>query len=408
MNVLTIEQRTEKIEEMFPELMPLRGNACLTCGLCASGCPMAGVDGLDPRKVLRMCIFGLIEEAVNCRFPWICTQCGRCTYYCPMGVDIPFIMEKLKGKRPRDKVPGVLHKNVENALTKGNSIGLPKEEYIFILKDVAEELAEESCPGFEIPIDQEGAEYLFFPHPKEIAIDSDDMKWWWELFYKAKVSWTVPSENWESIDWGFFTGNEEVAKELARRKVETAIKLKVKTIIIPDCGGSSFGFRYNVEKYFRKDLEEHGINCEYVYDVLIKFLKEGLIKVDKSKNPEPVTYHDACKHGREALRVFGKGYFDEPRWIIDQCCQKFIEMYPNRENSFCCGAGGGLFAGPYGEDRIYHGRKKVDSIRNTGAKIVIASCSNCRDQIQRDLTRKYNLDVEVKYIWQLVAESLIE
>lgn len=383
-------------------------NLCLTCGLCSSRCPMTGVDGFDPRKIIRLCVLGGFEEAVISRFPWLCTGCGRCTYFCPMGVDVPFIIEELKGLRPRDQVPGILHKNVESVLQKGNSPGLPEGEYRFVLEDVAAELAQESCPGFEIPVDKEEVEYLLFPHPKEVAIDAEDMKWMWHIFYKAGVTWTVPSKNWESIDWGFFTGNMEVSKELARRKVEIAKELRVRTIILPDCGGSSFGCRYNLEKYFAQELKGSGIDYVYIYDVLIRFLKDGMIKVDKAKNPEAVTYHDSCKHGREALRVFGKGYFDEPRWIVEQCCeQPLIEMYPTRENSFCCGAGGGLYAGPYDKERFYHGRKKAESVKRTGAKAVIVSCSNCRDQIGGGLIKEYNLDIEVKYIWQLVAESLI-
>ncbi|MDI6794423.1 MAG: heterodisulfide reductase-related iron-sulfur binding cluster [bacterium] len=131
------------------------------------------------------------------------------------------------------------------------------------------------------------------------------------------------------------------------------------------------------------------------------------MKVDKSKNTKLHTWHDSCKHGREVERLFGQGKYDEPRWILAQCTDNIVEMYPTGPNSFCCGAGGGMWPGPYKEERAYAGAKKAESIKNSGAEVVVTGCSNCRDQILRNLKKEYNLDIEVKYIWQLVAESLI-
>jgi Fe-S oxidoreductase len=83
-------------------------------------------------------------------------------------------------------------------------------------------------------------------------------------------------------------------------------------------------------------------------------------------------------------------------------------MYPNRANNFCCGAGGGAWASPYVEERIFYGRVKAKQIKDTGAKLLIAPCHNCRDQIMKSLRKEYDfMDVEVKYLWELVADSLI-
>jgi len=62
---------------------------------------------------------------------------------------------------------------------------------------------------------------------------------------------------------------------------------------------------------------------------------------------------------------------------------------------------------PYNDERIFYGRVKAKQIRDTGAKLVIAPCHNCRDQIMKGLTKEYGLDIETKYLWELVAESLI-
>ena len=62
---------------------------------------------------------------------------------------------------------------------------------------------------------------------------------------------------------------------------------------------------------------------------------------------------------------------------------------------------------PYEQERIYYGRVKARQIQDTGAKLVVAPCHNCRDQIMKSLTKEYGLDIETKYLWELVADSLI-
>jgi dimethylglycine catabolism B len=160
-----------------------------------------------------------------------------------------------------------------------------------------------------------------------------------------------------------------------------------------------------LEKWYKEDLKKFEIVT--IFDVLNDYLREGRIKVDKSIHHQLTTYHDPCNYGRKSLKTFGRGYFEEPRWILQQCCENFVEMYPNREGNYCCGAGGGAWALPFQEERVFYGRIKQRQIRNTGAELVVTSCHNCRDQILKSLRKEYKLDIEVKYIWELVADSLV-
>jgi Fe-S oxidoreductase len=144
-----------------------------------------------------------------------------------------------------------------------------------------------------------------------------------------------------------------------------------------------------------------------VHDLLKEYIETGRIKLDKTIHEELTTIHDPCNYGRKGAKAFGHGYFEEPRWITQQCCEHFVDMYPNRMNNYCCGAGGGAWAMPYSDERIFYGRVKAKQIQDTGAKMVIAPCHNCRDQIMKSLTKEYGLDIETKYIWELVADSLI-
>ena len=47
-------------------ILPESGNLdlCLTCGMCSSGCPAAGIDDMDPRKLLRMISLGLDDQVL--------------------------------------------------------------------------------------------------------------------------------------------------------------------------------------------------------------------------------------------------------------------------------------------------------------------------------------------------------
>ncbi|MEW6618465.1 MAG: (Fe-S)-binding protein [bacterium] len=402
----------KKVSEEIKEILQHADlNTCLTCGTCAGGCAVSGIlgdlEGWDIRKVLRKLVYGMVDEVVDSKFPWVCTICGRCMYACPMKVDIVHIMELMKALRPRDKVPGVLHKGTEKALATGNNMGIPEAVYFQVLEMVEEELREEEgFADFKLPIDKDGADVAFYPNSKEISADSDDMKWYWKIFYASGADWTIPKDNWEAVDWGLFTANEEASMTLARRKIDFVKKHNIKRLILPDCGGGSFGCRLGLEKWKGKDANL-SIDYLYIYDIIIEYLKQGRIKVDKSKNTKLHTWHDSCKHGRVAEQFFGQGKYDEPRWILEQCTDNFVEMHPTRANSFCCGAGGGAWAGPYKEERNYYGRKKAEAIKNSGAEVVVVGCSNCRDQILRGLKPKYNLDIEVKYIWQIIAESLV-
>ena len=144
-----------------------------------------------------------------------------------------------------------------------------------------------------------------------------------------------------------------------------------------------------------------------VPELLKEYIETGKIKVDKSIHEELTTVHDPCNYGRKSQKAFGQAFCDEIRWVTQQCCENVVETHPTAMNNFCCGAGGGAWAMPYDKERIYYGRVKAKQIKDTGAKMVIAPCHNCRDQIMKSLNKEFDLGVEVKYLWELVADSLV-
>ncbi len=208
---------------------------CVTCGMCSSSCPVSGVDGFDPGKLVRMVSLGLQEKVVDSRWPWICTMCGKCEYLCPMDIDIPGIVRNVRGLCDREKVPGILHKGLAVAIKTGNNLGAPKDDFVFIVEDVGEELAEEpGFEGFEVPVDKEGANILTTVHNKLVNTHTEDLKHWWKIFYAAGEDWTVPSDNWEGTNWALFTGDDDAMKTMAGRVAENMEKLKIKNLLWPE------------------------------------------------------------------------------------------------------------------------------------------------------------------------------
>ena len=107
------------------------------------------------------------------------------------------------------------------------------------------------------------------------------------------------------------------------------------------------------------------------------------------------------------MRAFGQAYYEEGRSITRACCQDLVDMEPNRGANYCCGAGGGAWAMPFADERVYYGRMKARQIRESGAKLVITSCQNCKDQLEKSLNREFNLNIEVQFLWELVANALV-
>jgi Fe-S oxidoreductase len=144
-----------------------------------------------------------------------------------------------------------------------------------------------------------------------------------------------------------------------------------------------------------------------VFDLLIDYIIQGRIRIDKSRYDVLATYHDPCNYCRKAEKLFGHGYYEEPRWILSQCLENWVDLYPSRQLQICCGGGGGALTSGYNEERIYYGRRKMEQIKATGASMIVVPCHSCHGQLE-NIKSHYGLeDLQVKYLWELVADCLI-
>lgn len=70
--------------------------ACLQCGKCSSGCPVAARADLKPHELVRLVQLGRRDEVLTCRMIWECVSCHTCTTRCPQKVDIAAMNDALR------------------------------------------------------------------------------------------------------------------------------------------------------------------------------------------------------------------------------------------------------------------------------------------------------------------------
>ncbi len=79
---------------------------CYQCGKCTAGCPLAGDMDFAPSYVIRMLQShdkGLEDQVLRSRSIWLCLTCDMCVSRCPMEIDIPRLMDYLRGRSLKEK-----------------------------------------------------------------------------------------------------------------------------------------------------------------------------------------------------------------------------------------------------------------------------------------------------------------
>ncbi|WP_042707461.1 (Fe-S)-binding protein [Methanobrevibacter wolinii] len=182
------------------------------------------------------------------------------------------------------------------------------------------------------------------------------------------------------------SGFEEDALELMKKNLED---LKDEDLILTSCAGC---YKTLCEDY--KNLLNADLNVIHISQFIKELIDEGKIEVNDNFSNLNVTYHDPCHLGR-ALKVF-----DEPRYVIKKYAN-LVEMENNRENSLCCGSGGGVKSA-FPEISNDIAKNRIQQAKDTDSNVLISSCPFCK----LNLNSNSDDDMKVLDLSEFVAKAL--
>jgi len=379
--VTPMQEVIDIVNEEGGEILKL----CYQCGTCTAVCPWNKVRSFLVRRIMHQGQLGLIDfedEDV-----WLCATCNNCVKRCPRGVEIIDVMRALRRAVTElgiAKVPDSLRITVKNISAVGNPLGEPEDKRA----DWAKE------PG--VKLYTEGTEILYVPccipeydpNVRRIALASVD------IMKQAGVDFGILGNRanccGESVRKA---GDEAVFQRLAQNNIASFNELGVKKVVVssPHC--------YHT---FTNEYRDLGANIEVVHfsQYLLELIQEGRLKLTKEVNKK-VAYHDPCYLGRH------NDIYDEPREVLRSIPDLELVELPNcRENSLCCGGGGGrIWMETKSEERFCDLR--VEQALALEANVLAVACPYCMSNFDDSvLTLDKGEVIEIRDIAELVREAI--
>ena len=359
---------------------------CYQCGLCDTVCPWNEVRTFSIRKIIREATFGLTE--IESEDIWRCATCGRCVEQCPRGVqqiELGVSLRRIATEYGVFPAPVKSIRAISAGLTaQGNPFGEERKNRADWAK------------GLSVKMFTEGMEILYFPG----CYPSYDPR------MQRVARATVNILNTAGVDFGILgqkesccgesirkTGDEELFKRLARENIKTLIDNGVKKIVVssPHC--------YHT---FKNEYPEFMVNFEVIHSsqYLFELIDEGRLEITKEYRKD-LTYHDPCYLGRH------NGIYDEPREVLKKIPGiELDEMPDSRENSLCCGGGGGRIwmETPKGER---FSDLRLEQAIGVGAKVLATCCPYCITNFEDSrVNMEYEGVLEIKDITEIIQEVI--
>jgi Fe-S oxidoreductase len=420
-------------------------DTCVHCGACTDKChyylgttdpknmPVARQDLL--RQVYRRYftfagkyfpkLVGAVDLTKEVLEDWYsyfhqCSQCRRCSVYCPYGIDTAEI--SMAAREILDSV-GMGQKYCNEIIAKvfviGNNLGLPEPALANTLEGLEEDIEEETGVKVRLPLDEKGADILVITPSADFFAEPhvDGLIGYAKVFHEAGVSWTFSSKASEAANFGMFIGSYENMRNVSLRIREAALELGVKRIIFGECGHAwrvAYSFLNTLAGPFdfldpKYPIPQH--ICEFTYDLI----QEGKLKFNKSENDHmTLTYHDSCNVAR-ASRMGDEpgGQFTIPRAIIKAACNNYYDMDQDTigEATYCCGGGGGLLTDDLMEIRVKGALPRMQALKNVvdnhGVTHMAAICAICKSQFAKVMPYyDFTMD-QIVSVHQLVSNAIV-
>ena len=377
------------LAEVVQEIKRAGGEAykyCYQCGKCDVVCPWNRVRNFSIRRIVREASLGLPE--IEQEDIWRCTTCGTCPSKCPRGVEQ---IEVGVAIRRVATEYGVFPASVSAVRKVGGSLMSDGNPLMARRSERAD-----WANGLSVKPYSEGMEILYFvgcylsydPRMRKVAVATAS------ILEKAGVDFgilgTRESCCGESIRKA---GNEKAFKTLARENIKAFIDHGVTRILVssPHC--------YHT---FVNEYPEFRVNFDVVHisQFLAELIAQGRLQL-RNEVARTATFHDPCYLGRH------NGIFDPPRAVLGQVPGlRLREMVDSRENSLCCGGGGG---------RIWMDTPKAERFsdlrlaqaKQAGADVLVTSCPYCISNFEESrLDLPEDDPFVIKDITEIVQEAL--
>ena len=379
-------------------------DACTKCGRCQEACPANAVGApLSPRDVIlslrefanntlnakelpkeaELDIHGKDVGQVFMETLWSCRTCLACVEICPVAVEhVPIIVQMRRNLVEQGMMDPLLEKTLQTIHKTGNSFGESKRKRAAWAKDLPFEIKD----ARKEPVDVlwfVGDYASFDPRNQKVT------RAFARLMHEAGVDFGLIFEG--ELNAGNDVrrvGEEGLYEFLATSNIKTLADCDFNSIVTTD------PHSYNT---IRNEYPDFGGSFEIQhYSTVVKqLIEQGKLKL-KKKLDYKVTFHDPCHLGR-----FNKGY-DAPRDIIKMLGCELVEMGRNRDNSFCCGAGGGRIwiPDPVGTEKPSANRMREATVIE-GLDVFVVSCP-------KDLTMFEDALKTSGYEGKFVVRELIE
>jgi Fe-S oxidoreductase len=417
---------------------------CVRCGSCSDKCqfflgskdpnnmPVARAELL--RKVYKKYfttegkIFGSMAGAAKLDLALLgewytyfhqCSQCRRCSVFCPYGIDTAEI--SMAAREIMDCI-GIGQKYVNTVLVKlheiGNNLGMNPKALKATMESTEEDIEEETGVPVKIPVDKVGADILLITPSADFFASPhvESLIGYAKVFHQAGADWTLSSTASEAGNFGMFIGSYDHMQKGASRIRKAIEELRPKRLIVGECGHAwrvAYAF-WNTAIGPFDTLDPNYPRPQHICEYTLDLIERGAIKLDKSANDEFVpTFHDSCNVAR-ATRMGDRpgGQFEIPRQVIKAACNRYVEMDEQtiKERTFCCGGGGGLLSDEILDVRVQGAMPRMQAYHNIresdGANFFALICAICKAQFTK-VFPKYGIPmIEVGGIHQLVGRAI--
>ncbi|MDH3535770.1 MAG: (Fe-S)-binding protein [Gammaproteobacteria bacterium] len=400
-----------KVESFF--------SSCVNCGICAESC-LFYTETRDPRytpiyktEPLRKLwqkeytLWGRLAGTLGIGQPMTeadladweelvydgCSMCGRCSMVCPVGVDISGMIFKVKHALAK---AGFSPEGLVGAARRALEIGSPMGITLTTVKAVIKHVEEDT--GLKMPVDVEGADYLALLSSNEIALYPEYLDSLARIFDHAGVSWTLSTDAFEATNAGLQIGNKAIAGQLVQRVVDGAEKLKVKSVISPECGHAYTALRWEGPNFIGK---AYSFRVVHILELLDELRAQGRLRTT-GKESERISFHDPCSIVRRG------GIQAQPRNLLQPMTENFVEMKDHGSMNWCCGGGGGVSSNERAEElKLTAFNRKKSQIDEINVEKVVTACSNCR-MVMEDGIEANEMDIELVGLTEMIARHLAD